>query len=368
MSGHGTIEAAVKSTKIGAYDFIEKPLSIEKVTIAIGRALEASRLEQENLILKSGERYLLIGESDTMKRLKEEIKSAASSIGTVLIIGENGAGKHVSAWSIHNLSERTDKPFIAVNCAAIPDELIEGELFGYEKGAFTGATSRKKGRFEMANEGTIFLDGIADMPLKVQDKVLRILQEKVFERVGGAKGIKTDARVIASTNKDLENEAEGGRFRNELLSALDASSILVPPLRERAEDVPLLVEHFISEFSRESGKPLKKVSQEAMKLLKRYIWPGNVRELRNLIERLVMMASTQLIEPKDLPPYVTEGPREDAFSIHGIKEAMHVFEKEFIIRKLEENGWSASKTAAAIGMEKGQLQKKIKSYGIQVGE
>ncbi|MBI4746425.1 MAG: sigma-54-dependent Fis family transcriptional regulator [Deltaproteobacteria bacterium] len=362
MSGHGTIEAAVKATKLGAYDFIEKPLSIEKVILGIGRALETSRLMQENLILKGDERHLIIGKSEAISKLKEDIESAAQSKAPVLLTGENGTGKEVVAWNIHNRSLRANKPFVTVNCAAIPEELMECELFGYEKGAFTGATSRQKGRFDIAHEGTLFLNGVGDISLSTQAKVLRIIQEMVFERVGGTKGIKVDVRVIAATSHTIHPSS---------LILHPSFLIHIPPLRERVGDIRLLAEHFINEFSRESGRPSKKVSPEAMSLLKRYDWPGNVRELRNLIERLVTISPSRLIEPHNLPPYLTgpaEGPIDDAFSTLDFKEARRLFEKEFIIRKMEENGWNISKTAEAMGIERSHLHRKIKSYGIEIKE
>lgn len=371
MSGHGTIEVAVKATRLGAYDFIEKPLSLEKVMITIRHALETSMLEQENMILKGEERHTLIGESEVMKRLKEEIRLAAPSSGWVLITGENGTGKEVVAWNIHNLSLRNNKPFVAVNCAAIPEELIESELFGYEKGAFTGATSQKKGKFDMAHEGTLFLDEIGDMSLKTQTKILRILQEQRFERVGGTKGIKVDVRVVAATNKNLEEEIAAGRFRQDLFYRLNVLPLRIPPLKERVDDIQLFVEHFVGEFSRKSGKPWKKVSQEAMALFKRYNWPGNVRELRNLIERLVIMTPSQIIEPHGLPPYLrtpSVSPKDDIFSILDLREAKHLFEKELILRRLEENGWNISRTAEAMGIERSHLHKKIKACEIEVRE
>lgn len=367
MSGHGTIEVAVKATRLGAYDFIEKPLSLEKVMLTIRHALETTMLEQENLILKGDERHLIIGETDVIKKLREEIKSAASSGDGVLITGENGTGKEVAAWNIHNLSPRTNKPFVAVNCAAIPEELIDSELFGYEKGAFTGAVSQKKGRFDVAHEGTVFLYEIADMPMKTQTKVLKVLQQQKFERVGGKKSIRVDVRVIAASNKKLEDEIAAGRLRQDLFSRLNRLSLHIPPLRERIDDIPLFVEHFINEFSRTSAKPYKKVAPEAMVLLKRYSWPGNVRELRNIIERLVITTPSKTIEPGHLPPSLHrpgEGIKEDVFSIHNFKEAQHLFEKEFILRRLGENGWNIAKTAEAIGLEKSQLNRKIKTFEI----
>ena len=371
MSGHGTIEAAVKATKLGAYDFIEKPLSIEKVILAIGRALETSRLQQENQILKGDERHLIIGNSEATNKLRKNIESAAQSKAPVLLTGENGTGKEVVAWNIHNQSLRGNKPFVTVNCAAIPEELMDSELFGYEKGAFAGATSRKKGRFDLAHEGTIFLNGICDISLRTQARILRLINEMVFERVGGTKGIKVDVRIIAATSKNIEEEVAAGRVQQELLSHLKPLTLHITPLRERSGDIQLLAEHYINEFSRESGRPPKKVSPETMSLLIRYNWPGNVRELRNLIERLVTISPSHLIGPQDLPPYLTglaELSTEDPFSTKDFKEARHLFEKEFIVRKLEENGWNISKTAEAMGLERSHLHRKIKSYGIEIKE
>ncbi len=371
MSGHGTIEVAVKATRLGAYDFIEKPLSLEKVMLTIRHALETTMLEQENLILKGDERHLIIGETDVIKKLREEIKSAALSGGCVLITGENGVGKEVVAWNIHNLSPRTNKPFVAVNCAAIPEELIESELFGYEKGAFTGAVSQKKGKFDIAHEGTIFLDEISDISLATQGKLLRILQGQKFERVGGKKSIRVDVRVIAATSKKLEEEISAGIFRQDLFLRLNLLPMHVPPLRERIDDIPLFVQHFIDEFSRTSAKPHKKVSLEAMTLLKRYSWPENVRELRNITERLAIMTQSNTIQPGHLPPSLHlpgDSLKDDIFSIHSLKEAQHLFEKEFILRRLEESGWDISKTAEAIGIEKSQLNRKIKTFEIGVKE
>lgn len=357
ISGHGTIEVAVKATRMGAYDFIEKPLSLEKVMITIQHALETSMLEEENLILKGGERHQLIGESEAIKKLRGEIKQAAGSNGWALIIGENGAGKEVAAWNIHNLSPRNNKSFVAVNCAAIPEGLIESELFGYEKGAFTGAVSNKKGKIDMAHEGTLFLDAIGEVPLNTQEKIFKTLREQRFERVGGKKEIKADARLIAATTDP-----------SSVLRPSSFTSICIPSLRERVEDIPLFVEHFSQEFSRESGRPLKKLSPEALALLKNHDWPGNVRELKNLIERLVTMTPFQIIEPHHLPPYLTGAAMDDIFSFSDFKEAKHLFEKEFILKKLEENEWNVSKTAEAMGIEESRLHKKIKSYGIEVRE
>lgn len=367
MSGHGTIEAAVKSTKLGAYDFIEKPLSLEKVIITIRHALETSLLEQENLILRGNERHLIIGESGAMKKLREGIRLAAPLNGWVLITGESGTGKEVVAWNVHNLSLRKNKPFVAVNCAAIPEELMESELFGCEKGAFPGAASQKKGRFDMAHEGTIFLDEIGYLPLRTQSKLLYILQEQRFERVGGTRGIKVDVRVIAAISKDLKGEVSTGRFRQDLFSSLNALPLHIPPLRERIDDISLFVEHFIDEFTKGSGEHRKNVSAGAMTLLKRYSWPGNVRELRNIVERLVIMTPSPVIEPQNLPRHL-RGATDEILSIQDFKAARRLFEKEFILRVLEENGWDIPRTAEAMGIKKSCLREKIKSRGIEVRE
>lgn len=361
MSGHGTIEAAVKATKLGAYDFIEKPLSIEKVVLSIGRALETSRLQQENLILKTDERHLIVGTSEAINKIRREIESAASSNDLVLIHGESGTGKEVAAWNIHNRSQRSSKPFVPVNCAAIPEELLECELFGYEKGAFTGATSRKKGWLDMTHEGTLFLEEAGSLSLSAKKKIMRLLQEQVFERVGGIKGIKTDVRVIAAATSPS----------SDILQTSSSICIHMPPLRERTDDIPLLVEHFINEFSRKSGRSPKNISPETMSLLKKYQWPGNVGELRNLIERLVILAPSKMIESHSLPLYLTghmEGAIEDVFTTQDFKEAKNLFEKEFILRKLEENGWNLTGTAEAMGIDRVILYEKIKSYGIELQE
>ena len=288
ISGHGTIETAVKATRLGAYDFIEKPLSLEKTLITMSRALEHGRLERENAVLRSrlDERAEIIGESDVMRRLREHIATAAPSTGRVLIHGENGSGKELVARAIHALSARREAPFVEVNCAAIPEELIESELFGHERGAFTGALARRRGKFETADTGTVFLDEIGDMSLKTQAKVLRALEEQAFERVGGRETLKVDVRVIAASNRDLPSLIAQGAFREDLFYRLNVIPIEVPPLRARTEDVPALVEHFIRVFCAENGKRLKTVAPGALTWFMTYEWPGNVRELRNMVERL----------------------------------------------------------------------------------
>ncbi len=372
MSGHGTIETAVKATKLGAYDFIEKPLSLEKVLLCVNNALDYSRLEEEISLLKEKERhkYRITGNSETIKNLKEQIKVVAPTNAWVLITGENGTGKELVAHTIHRQSGRSSKPMVEVNCAAIPEELIESELFGHEKGAFTGATTMKKGKFDLAHEGTLFLDEISDMSLKAQSKTLRILQEQKFERVGGARTIHVDVRVIAATNKDLETEIGKGNFRDDLYFRLNVIPITVPALRERVEDIPELVSEFLNEISFRTNLELKEFSQKAIDLLKKYHWPGNVRELKNLVERLVIMTPEKVIQDKDVPPPfnraldVKEAP-ESSFMDGPFKDAKIKFEKAFIARKLREFNGNISQTAEAIGIERSNLHKKIKAYGLE---
>lgn len=376
MSGHGTIETAVRATKLGAYDFIEKPLSLEKVLLSIQNALKTGQLVQENRSLKEkiNKDYTMIGASKAIMQLRDQIDIAAPTSGWVLITGENGTGKELVARAIHHQSRRQDKPFIEVNCAAIPEELIESELFGHEKGAFTGATMQRKGKFDLAHEGTLFLDEIGDMSLKTQAKVLRILQEHKFERVGGGKTIEVDVRVVAATNKDLEEEIRQGNFREDLYYRLNVIPFHVPSLRERKEDIPALVEHFLELFSRKESRETKQMSPAALEILMAYSWPGNVRELKNTIERLVIMTRESLIDVNHLPGNISSGrgsgpQRQTGGTISpgefaNFKEAKEEFEKEFLIQKLEENDWNISRTAEAIEIERSNLHRKIKSYGI----
>jgi two-component system nitrogen regulation response regulator NtrX len=372
MSGHGTIETAVKATKLGAYDFIEKPLSLEKVLLCVNNALDYSRLEEEISLLKEKERhrYRITGNSKAIKHLKEQIKVVAPTNAWVLITGENGTGKELVAHTIHRQSKRSNKPMIEVNCAAIPEELIESELFGHEKGAFTGATTMKKGKFDLAHEGTLFLDEISDMSLKAQSKTLRILQEQKFERVGGAKTIHVDVRVLAATNKDLETEIEKGNFRDDLYFRLNVIPITVPALRERVEDIPELVSEFLNDISLRTNLDLKEFSPKAIGLLKKYHWPGNVRELKNLVERLVIMTPEKVIHDKNIPPPfnraldVKQAP-ESSLMADSFKDAKIKFEKAFIARKLREFNGNISQTAEAIGIERSNLHKKIKAYGLE---
>ncbi len=370
MSGHGTIETAVQATKLGAYDFIEKPLSLDKLLLSINNALSRRQLEEENKLLKAkfGSWREMVGESPAMKKMKDQISLAAPSNAWVLITGENGTGKELVANLIHEKSQRTKKPFIDVNCAAIPEELIESELFGHEKGAFTGAINSKRGKFDLANGGTLFLDEIGDMSLKTQAKILRILQEQRFERVGGNRSISVDVRVIAATNKDLMKEIAEGNFREDLYYRLNVVPFEVPPLRKRREDIPLLIEKFVSLYALDAGGKPKSFEKPAMETLKGYAWPGNVRELKNLVERLAIMVPGTTIRKADLPAYITgaekRGYRFDDCST--LKEARTAFEKTFIEEKLAENGGNVSKTAEMIGLERSNLHRKIKAFGLNV--
>jgi two-component system nitrogen regulation response regulator NtrX len=377
MSGHGTIETAVKATKLGAFDFIEKPLSLEKVILVIDHALDMVRLEEENLLLKQkmSHEYELTGTSPPIRDLKEMISIVAPTNAWILIMGENGTGKELVARSIHRQSKRVQKPFIEVNCAAIPEDLIESELFGHERGAFTGATAMKRGKFDLANEGTIFLDEVADMSLKAQAKVLRILQEKKFERVGGNKLIPTDVRVLAATNKDLEKEMEEGRFRQDLYYRLNVIPLRIPPLRDRKEDIPLLACQFLKDFALKEGEPEKQVTDEVISVLLRHSWPGNVRELKNIIERLVIMTPAGIVSKCDLSPLFEEGrtapdhhePDTAAdTTADSFRVAKQDFERQYILRKLREFDGNISRTAEAIGLERSNLHKKIRSYGLEV--
>jgi two-component system nitrogen regulation response regulator NtrX len=369
MSGHGTIETAVRATKLGAFDFIEKPLSLEKVILVVNHAYEMLRLEEENRLLrhKLSREYELTGSSGAILEIKEMISLVAPTNAWILIMGENGTGKELVARSLYRQSRRAGKPFIEVNCAAIPEDLIESELFGHERGAFTGATMKKRGKFDLANEGTIFLDEVADMSLKAQAKILRILQEKKFERVGGTKLISTDVRVLAATNKDLEKEMEEGRFRQDLFYRLNVIPLKIAPLRERKEDIPLLVERFLSEFSIKEGEQPKTMTSEAVALLMEHNWPGNVRELKNIVERLFIMTPGAVISAGDVPALFKESePGGDPLTLlsDSYKEAKWIFEKSYIEKKLREFDGNISRTAEAIGLERSNLHRKIRHYGL----
>lgn len=369
ITGHGTIETAIKATKLGAFDFIEKPLSIEKVIVAINNALNFRRLEEENRYLrkKTIEKHSITGNSPPITALKKHIATAAPTNSWILITGENGSGKELVARTIHQLSPRADQPLIDVNCAAIPEELFESELFGHEKGAFTEATTKKRGKFELAGNGTIFLDEIGDMSLKTQGKFLRVLQDLRFQRIGGGRTLSVNVRVIAASNRDLKKEIEKGNFRNDLYYRLNVIPIEVPPLRNRLEDIPPLVETFLDEFAKQNRSQRKKITQASLELLCKYSWPGNVRELKNLMERLAIMVEGEIINDSDIPPpynpdagWETETIENKIFSIDYLKEAKKEFEKEFIFRKLLENQNNITKTAKSIGVGRSYLHKKIK--------
>ena len=369
ISGHSTVETAVKATRLGAYDFIEKPLSLEKTILAVRNALEHQRLEQENLTLREtlDERYELVGESPAIHALRTQILSAAPSHGRVLIRGESGTGKELIARAIHRQSLRAERPFVEVNCAAIPDELIESELFGHERGAFTGATTKRRGKFELADGGTIFLDEVGDMSIKTQAKVLRVLQEQTFERVGGSETLTVDVRVIAASNKNLEDEIQRGNFREDLFYRLNVIPFEVLPLRDRREDVVLLAEHFLGLFSREYGKWEKTISRDALDLLVKYPWPGNVRELRNVMERMVIMVPRNSIEAGDLETSLRiRVEPEPVGEMEGtLREAREQFEKKFILHRLQETHWNITRAAERLGIERSNLHRKMKGYGVE---
>jgi two-component system nitrogen regulation response regulator NtrX len=369
ISGHGTIETAVKATKLGAFDFIEKPLSIDKVIVTINNALEFRRLEEENRYLrkKTIEKHSITGFSDVTQALRKQIAVAAPKDAWILITGENGTGKELIARSIHQLSSRSDKPMIDVNCAAIPDELIESELFGHEKGAFPGAAAKKRGKFELAAGGSIFLDEIADMSMKTQGKILRVLEEQQFQRLGGGRTIGINARIISATNKDLEHEIVEGRFREELYYRLNVIPIHVPPLRERKGDIPLMIETFLKEAAADNRGDVKTMSDAAVDIMVGYDWPGNVRELKNLVERLAIMVERDVIDVKDIPALsprnveAVETPTVDKLlRIDHLKEAKKAFEKEFIQRRMAACDNNVTKTAEAIGVARSYLHRKLK--------
>lgn len=373
MSGHGSIETAVRATKLGAYDYIEKPISLEKITLTVRHALHEKKLEQENLRLrqKLKSQYEIIGENPAMRRLKEQIKTAAPTNSRILISGENGTGKELIARAIHAHSLRAEKPFIEINCAAIPDTLIESELFGYERGAFTGAVSTKKGRFELADGGTLFLDEIGDMSLPTQAKVLRVLQEQRFDRVGGTKTIEVDVRVISASNKNLQEEIKKGAFREDLFYRLNVIHLHIPPLRERKEDIPLLVDYFLSSIAFEAGIKTKSITKEAVEAFIQYDWPGNVRELKNTIERLLILIPHPAIDLKDLQTFLewkpsVKPPAPLLRPFSSLKDARSVFEKAYITQRLKEYNWNVSKTAESLAIERSHLHRKIKLLGIKI--
>jgi two-component system, NtrC family, nitrogen regulation response regulator NtrX len=371
ISGHGTVSTAVEATKAGAFDFIEKPLSSERVLLTIRNALDQTRLRDENKSLKRAVevRHQMVGEAPALRQVWDSIKRAAPTNATVLLLGESGAGKELVARSIHRNSLRSRDRFVQVNCAAIPEELIESELFGHEKGSFTGATEKQIGKFEQADHGTIFLDEVGDMSAKTQAKVLRVLQEGEVERLGSARTIKVDVRVIAATNKDLEQEIEKGTFREDLYFRLSVIPIRVPPLRDRREDIPALVRHFADLFSRDNNRRPQRFTQAALEHMQKARWKGNVRELKNTVERLIIMTPGEAIDVDDLREIVRidsktpvgDNEKERPGTLREFKESA---ERTFLVGKLRENNWNISKTAEVIGTPRSNLYKKLEQYGI----
>jgi two-component system nitrogen regulation response regulator NtrX len=371
ISGHGNIETAVRATKLGAFDFIEKPLSLERVTVLVRNAVQQRRLEEENQTLRSElvHRYQVIGDSVPMKALRQQIAVTAPTNGRVLIYGESGTGKELVARALHVNSLRSKGPFVEVSCAAIPEELIESELFGHVKGSFSGATDDKIGKFQKANGGTLFLDEVGDMSLRTQSKVLRVLEEQRIEPIGSNQTLRVDVRVIAATNKNLEQEIARGAFRQDLFYRLNVIPFYVPPLRDRKEDIPVLARYFLTEFSAEYGKKTRELSEGALEILMRYPWPGNVRELKNLVERLVIVCPQARIEPHHLPPELFRGVAESPQHLYStLHEARSAYEREFILRKLQEHRWNMTQTASALGLERSHLYRKMKSLGIAAPE
>ncbi len=371
ISGHGTIETAVKATKLGAFDFLEKPLSLEKTLIVIKNALESHRLRRENSEFKKQlqAKSVIVGESIPMKALRQQITIMAPTNGRVLIFGESGTGKELVAHAIHAQSLRKDNLFVEVNCAAIPEDWIESELFGHRKGSLPGATADKEGKFEKANEGTLFLDEVGDMSLKTQSKVLRALDEQKFTPIGDDEPLKVDVRIIAATNKDLDEEISRGNFREDLFYRLNVIPFYVPPLRERKEDIPLLARHFLKEFSAAYSRRSREITEDAIEVLMRYSWPGNVRELRNVIERLVIMNPTVLkIERKHLPPLMHRDGSRTTSGFSTLHQARAAYERDYILKKLDENHGNVSRTAEVLGLERSHLYRKMKTLGIAVKE
>jgi len=373
ISGHGTIETAVRATKLGAYDFAEKPLSLEKTLILIKNAIETRRLRHENRDLRKQlqTKSVIVGDSIPMKALRQQIALMAPTNGRVLIYGESGTGKELVAHAIHAQSLRREEMFVEVNCAAIPEDLIDSELFGHRKASFPGATANKEGKFQKADRGTLFLDEIGDMSLKTQSKVLRTLEQQSFTPVGSDAPTTVDVRVIASTNKDLEEEIAKGNFREDLFYRLNVIPFVVPPLRERKEDIPLFARYFLKEFASAYGRRPREITDDAVEVLMRYAWPGNVRELRNVIERIVIMnPTTSRFERKHLPPLVHRegGRRVAANEASTLHQARAAYERDYILKKLDENHGNVSRTAETLGLERSHLYRKMKSLGIAVKE
>jgi len=369
ISGHGTIETAVIATKLGAHDFLEKPLSLEKVVLTVGNALRQKKLEEENIRLREKQRskYYLVGQSRSMQKLKEGIDRAASSSGRVLIFGENGTGKELVARLIHQHSPRKEKKFMEVNCSAVPDNLMESELFGYVKGAFPQAHKDKKGKLLLADEGTLFLDEVGDLSLKIQAMLLRAMEEQTFEPLGTTELIPFNTRIIAATSKNLRELIGRGRFREDLYFKLNIIPLTLPPLRERTEDIPLLIDHFLKHFCEEYGKKAKTMSREAMGAFLKYIWPGNVSELMNVIERFVIMVQEEEITSSHLSLLVETRefePISDFFEGHSLERAQEQFERRYIHRALMRNNWEIPKAASDLKIDEARLRERIRALNI----
>ena len=371
ISGHGTIETAVEATRRGAYDFLEKPLDTDRILLVLRNALQQRGLLEENARLRGAveSRYEIVGKSFAVRQVLERIERVAPTDARVLITGENGTGKELVARAIHRLSPRAEQPFVEVNCAAIPTELIESELFGHMKGSFTGAIEDRAGKFELADGGTLFLDEVGDMSLAAQAKVLRALQEGLVTRVGGAKPVKVDVRVLAATNKDLAEEIRQGHFREDLYYRLNVIPLHVPPLRERREDIPMLVQHFAQQAVREAALRPKRFSAEAVERLQRMDWPGNVRELRNTVERLLILAAGDVVTPQEVELLVGgqaggSGLSADLLSARTFAEFKDAAERAFILQKLRENNWNVAETARLLDMPRSNLYKKIERYDL----
>jgi two-component system nitrogen regulation response regulator NtrX len=370
ISGHGTIQTAVEATQRGAYDFLEKPLDTDRVLLTLRNALRHLSLESENRRLRADieDRYAIVGESRTLREVLDTVAKVAPTPARVLIMGENGSGKELVARAIHRASPRKARPFVEVNCAAIPTELIESELFGHMKGSFTGAFADRAGKFELADGGTLFLDEVGDMSLAAQAKVLRALQEGVVTRIGATKSIPVDVRVIAATNKDLATEIAEGRFREDLYYRLNVVPITIPPLRQRRDDIPLLIERFVAELSRHEGLPARRFTADAVALLQGRDWPGNVRELRNAVERLVILTAGESVSAGDVRRVLGEAREETALGdladVHTFERFKAEAEKTFLLGKLAENDWNVSETARKLEMPRSNLYKKIEKYGL----
>lgn len=374
ISGHASIDMAVKAVKLGAFDFLEKPLSLDKVVTLANNALAMEKLKRENRELKSSlfMEDEIVGQSEGIKRIKDIIRHSASSDARVLITGDNGTGKELVAREIHRQSHRASGPFVEINCAAMPDTLIESELFGHEKGSFTGAVARRKGKFELAHGGTIFLDEVADMSAGAQAKVLRVIQELSFQRIGGEKDINVDVRIVAATNKDIREEINRKRFREDLFFRLNVVPIHVPSLEERKEDLPLLLDYFLKKFAKEANGEKRSISSQGMELLGKYSWPGNIRELKNFVERITIMSDEQLISRETVEFYLgkqvgdTKPAIFEEFGEMKLGEAKDQFERTLLIQKLKENDFNISRTAETLGIYPSNLHGKIKKYGIEI--